>query len=139
MESWCFQRPRLPAPQNEVARQAGGINSALLSNCYGSARGQQRFERTALAQRRVGSTEMLADHDQLRVVVLPVMQSSGERFLVQRGFAPIFQLLISRVALAPAVPAEDPPGVGVDDEAGMPAGVEQHAVGGLGADAVDGE
>ena len=30
-------------------------------------------------------------------------------------------------------------GVSVDDEAGFAAGIEQHAVGGLGADAVDGQ
>ena len=49
------------------------------------------------------------------------------------------QLIITRFFTAPAVPAEDPLGIGIDDKAMMIPGVKEHAIGSLRADAIDGQ
>ena len=48
------------------------------------------------------------------------------------------QVIIIRFFIAPAMPAEDPLGIGIDDKAMMISGVKEHAVGSFRANAVDG-
>ena len=48
------------------------------------------------------------------------------------------QVIIIRFFIAPAMPAEDPLGIGIDDKAMMISSVKEHAVGSFRADAVDG-
>ena len=47
------------------------------------------------------------------------------------------QFIIIRFFTAPAMPAEDPLGIGVDDKAMMISSVKEYAICGFGADAVD--
>ena len=47
--------------------------------------------------------------------------------------------MIIRFLIAPAMPAEDPLGIGIDDKAMMISGVKEHTVGSFRADAVDGQ
>ena len=48
------------------------------------------------------------------------------------------QLIITRFFIAPAVPAEDALGIGINDKAMMVPGIKEHAISGFRADAIDG-
>ncbi len=112
---------------------------------------KQSFERTLVPARRTGPAEVLAHHDKLRVVILPVVQSSRPALLIQCRFAKRFQpmvtiprLLLSAFCclpagfrLAPSVSLKYSFRVGVDDKTVVSACIEQHAVRCLGANAVD--
>lgn len=95
------------------------------------------MERAGLTPWRTRATVIFADGDQLGVIVLPVIETRGPRVLVQGRFAEPLHFLVARRGGTPSMSYEDPVRVGVDYETGMAAGVEEEAIGRLGADAVD--
>src|SRR5438094_3592530 len=87
---------------------------------------QQRLKRALAAKGIARATEMFAHDHELGVVILPVVEAPGGRLFAQGDLAKRLQIIIPGFGLAPAVPMKNPSGIGVDDEAVMPACVEQH-------------
>src|ERR1035438_2857055 len=56
---------------------------------------QERLERAFVATRRARPAEMLPDHHQLRVIILPVIQPRRAGLLIQRRFAKRFQFIVA--------------------------------------------
>jgi hypothetical protein len=100
---------------------------------------QKPFQRANLAAGMSAATVVLAHHDELGVVILPEVKSSGGSLVAQGGLAKLLELGVSGGRRTPAVPNKDSGSVGVNDERRSPAGIEQHAVSGLGPDSVDGQ
>ena len=97
-------------------------------------RGQERTERTAAAIGLGLAAEMLAGMDEQRVVFVEELWVGGKG-----GLEELTDVLVGLRAMSQAVAFEDAPGVGVDHEDGVVAGVEKDGVSGLRSNAVDGK
>src|SRR5437762_9464773 len=72
--------------------------------------------------------------------ILPIIEPLIHRFMVQCAFAKRLERFVMAVALSsfwhPAVPLENSLRIGVNHEAVMPSGIEEHAVSRLRSDAM---